>query len=389
MTTRATYKSLARDLTSVISTTELSDTTISFFVQEAVNEIYRKHGTGWGFALTPLTSDGASTAFEDQFDGAVVYRVASKILKNINDTTGRADFYLQEAALVVSDMEKFYLSANANPGNLNGVQTLSALQDSVRAVTGVYDPQVLSFGMLRELINVAYSEILNYRDWNNWRSYYQDSLPAWTLAENTTYAISSHQIVLRANVFGHLPGDGSGAGIRGVLVKEAYLVTGGFSGRMQRMIRTDSLANVHENSDQVYYTLEMDHESNEVRMFVAPEQETNGTSVRWVASNPVTRIDSYSTEVYDPETETTSTVFSSTFFEVPPQFNMLPVYRAAQLVLQQVAPEDPRIESYGDTFASLLDAFVSHDQLNHDTQTFSIGQQGKDTPRYVPWFKPA
>jgi hypothetical protein len=389
MTTRGNYAAAARELTSVLTSTELSTTVILTFVQEAVNELYRKHGTGWGFALTPLTSDGATTAFEDQFDGAVVYRVASKILKQINDTTGRSDFYLQEAALIVADMEKYYLSANANPGNLNGIQSLSSLSNAVRTITGVYDPQVLSASMLRELVNVAYSELLNYRDWNNWRSYYQDSLPAWTLAGYTTYAVSSHQITLRADVFGHLPGAGSSTGIRGVLVKEAYLVTGGFSGRMQRMIRTDSLADVHENSDQVYYTLEIDHESNEVRMFIAPEQETNETSVRWVASNPVTRIDSYSQQVYDPETDTTSTVTTSTFFEVPPQFNMLPVYRAAQLALQQVAPEDPRIESYGDTYASLLDAFVSFDQLNHDTASFSIGQQGKDNPRYVPWFKPA
>ena len=381
MTTRATYKSLARDLTSVLATTELSDATLNFFVQESVNEIYRKHGTGWGFALTPLTSDGAATAFESQFDGAVVYRTAVKILKNINDTTGRSDFYLQEFQLVVSDMEKYYLSAEVDPGNSYGIQTIYGLSDAVRAITGVYDPQVLSAGMLRELVNVAYSEITNYRDWNNWRSYWQDALPEWTLAGDSVYVVNSHQITLNASIFGHLPGEGSGTGIRGEIVKEAYLVTGGPNGRQQRMIRTDSLADVPEGSEQVYYTVEVHHEFGAARMLIAPKQETNGTFVRWVAVNPVTRIDSY----YDAETDT----YPITFFEVPPQFNMLPVYRAAQLVLQQIAPEDPRIVSYGDTFASLLDAFVTFDQLNHDTATFSIGQQGKDTPRYVPWFKPA
>lgn len=389
MTTRDQYATLARELTSVFTTTELSYETGIFFVQEAVNEIYRKHGTGWGFALTPLTTSLATTAFDSQFDGAVVYRVAAKILKNINDTTGRADFYLQEAALILADMEKYYLSANASPGSSDGTQTLSALQDAVRAVTGVYDPQVMSYSMLRELINVAYSEIINYRDWNNWRSYWQDPLPAWTEAEDTGYAVNAHQILLNADVFGHLPGDGSGSGIRGEVVKEAYLVTGGANGRQQRMIRVDSLADIPEGSEQVYYTVEAYHEANEVRMLIAPKQETNGTFVRWVVVNPVPRIDSWSVEVYDPETEETTIVFSETFFEIPPQFNMLPVYRAAQLVLQQVAPEDPRIETYGNTFASLLDAFVTFDQLNHDTATFSIGQQGKDTPRYVPWFKPA
>ena len=381
MTTRSYYRFLARELTSVVLNTELNDVFINMFIQEAVNEIYRKHGTGWGFALTPLLTDSDATAFESQFDGAVVYRVAAKIFKTINDTTGRADFYLQEAALILADMEKYYLSANATPGSLNGIQSLSGLSDVVRAITGVYDPQVLSASMLRELINVAYSEIINYRDWNNWRSYWQESLPAWTEAENTGWGVNAHQIVLNADAFGYTPGAGSGSGVLGEIVKEAYLVTGGFSGRQQRMIRTDSVADIPEGSEQVYYSVEVYHEGNEVRMLIAPEQETNETSVRWVVVNPVTRIDSY----YDAEEDT----FLSTTFEVPPQFNMLLPYRAAQLVLQQIAPEDPRIESYGNTFASLLDAFVTYDQLNHDTQTFSIGQQGKDTPRYVPWFKPA
>lgn len=389
MLTLASMRSLVRTLTAVSATDILTDALLNQLLNESLYEIYRRQGAGWPFPQTALTVDGSTPTFDAQFHMAVVYRTAAKVLTFIADTTPRGQVFTAEYDALLSDMEKYYLSANANPGSLNGIQTLTGLQNAVREITGVYDPQVLSFGMLRELINVAYSEILNYRAWNNWRSYYQDSLPAWTLAGDTLYAVSSHQITLREDVFGHLPGEGSSTGIRGVLVKEAYLVTGGFSGRMQRMIRTDSLADVHENSDQVYYTLEIDHEDNKVRMFIAPEQETNGTSVRWVASNPVTRIDNYSTEVYDPETDTTSTVYSSTFFEVPPQFNMLPVYRAAQLVLQQVSPEDPRIETYGNTFASLLDAFVSHDQLNHDTATFSIGQQGKESPRYVPWFKPA
>ena len=381
MTTRATYRFLARELTSVLTSTELHDAIVNLFIQEAVNEIYRKHGTGWGFTLTPLVDDVVTTDFEEQFDGAVVYRTAAKILKQINDSTGRSDFYLQEAALLVADMEKYYLSANASPGNQNGVQSLNELSDAVRAITGVYDPQVLSYSMLRELINVAYSEIINYRDWNNWRSYWQESLPAWTEAGDTGWGVNAHQIVLNSGIFTYMPGAGSGDGVLGEIVKEAFLVTGGVNGRQQRMIRTDSVADIPEGSEQVYYSVEAYHEGNEMRMLIAPEQETNETYVRWVVVNPVTRIDSY----YDYELET----YVSTFFDVPPQFNMLPVYRTAQLVLQQIAPEDPRIVSYGDTFASLLDAFVTYDQLNHDTQTFSIGQQGKDTPRYVPWFKPA
>jgi hypothetical protein len=388
MTTRATYKSLARDLTSVLATTELSDTTLSYFVQEAVNEIYRKHGTAWPFTLTPLTSDSSSTAFEDQFDGAVVYRVAAKILKNINDTTGRADFYLQEYQLIVADMEKYYLSAGSNPDFFDGLTTLTQLVSAVRDVTGVFDPQVMSFGMLRELINVAYTELLNYRDWRNWTTYYLESLPEATLDSN--YALECHRIPLEDGVtFSHNPGDGYPT-IAGVLVKEVHLVTNGTSGRRQRLVRLDSLADVPSNSPQIYYTVEQDHESGGVHMLIAPKQPTQNTFVRIVtADKEPSRIDEWSEEVYNEETEEYTTVYSSTFFEIPQQFNMVLIYRAAQLVLQQVAPQDPRIEIYGTNFASLLDAFVTYDQLNHDTATFSIGEQGKEETRYIPWFKPS
>lgn len=378
MLTLATMRSLVRTLTATTATDILTDSLLNQMLNEALYEIYRRQGTGWPFSQTALTSDSSTPPFDAQFHMTLVYRTAAKVLQFMADTTPRAEIFMNEYNSLIADLEKFYLSKLANPDLYSRIQGVTSLGDAVRDITGVYDRQVMSTGMLIELINVAYTELLNYRDWKNWTAYYEFPLPAWGFAQE---AIQAHSIPLDYTTQGTSE-ERVASPNAGSLIKEAHIFKGGPNPKRQRMVRLDSLADVDHNSPQIYYSVEYDHESGGIDMLIAPEQPTENTYVRIVSANKFpTRIDTW----YDEEEE----VQYYTFFEVPQQFNMMLVYRAAQLVLQQVAPDDRRIETYGNNFASLLDAFVSFDQLNHDTATFSLGEQGKEEARYIPWFRPA
>lgn len=368
-----TFRGLVREITGVWSSDQLTDIFLNFLVNETLGEIYRKHGSGWPFAQTFLSNDTATVGFDSQFQSVVVYRTAAKVLQYVADTTPRRDMYLQEYQLVLSDMEKFYLSGYNNL-SLTGVNGINDLIAAVRGLTGIYDTYIMTDSFLTEIINVAYTEIKNVRDWNHWRFFTQNALSAYPFYENNPWG-PSHAAVLYDSMSTEDIGDGR------EVVTGAWIVTQGKQGRVKRMIRKDSLADIDDSDDNVYYAIVTDHEADQVYFCFAPEQQDNDTYIRLSGVNPVSRIDS----IYNPETGG----FTSTFLEFAPQFQMILPYRAAQFVLMQLSPEDTRIAFYEQQYSILLDAMITFDQLNHDTATFSLGERGKDSPRYVPWFKPA
>jgi predicted DNA-binding protein len=364
-----------RRLTAVFAVNILDSTTLTSMINASLTEIYRKHGSGWPFPRTPLVNFSDVPPFDEQFHDAIVFRTAARVLKFLADDTNRGDYYLEEYQLLLSDMEKFYLSANAMPALSSGGAGLAQLSRVVRDLTGVYDKQTLSDGMLEEIINVAHTEFKSIRDWNHYSFYSMVPLSTIPWTENAPGTSSpAHSYPLQSGVL--LP-DLSQDLKR---VKSVHLITGGLNGRVEQMILVDSLNNVDEGTDRVYYTLSKTELNTAVLNF-APKQQDQNSWVRINVYYPDGRI----TEVYDNISEETT----FTYFEVPPQFQMLLPYRAAQFVLAQLAPDDSRIENYNGMYNTLLDAFITYDQLSHDTRTFSIGERGKDDPKYTPWFKPA
>jgi hypothetical protein len=58
--------------------------------------------------VTPLTRDGDTPVFDDQFHPMLAYRAASRMLAEEGDDSGRAEFYQQEANVFFARMQQFY-----------------------------------------------------------------------------------------------------------------------------------------------------------------------------------------------------------------------------------------------------------------------------------------
>jgi len=411
--TRSDIRSIVRTLTGVVSVDLLTDSLCNTLINESLYEIYRRQGSGWPFEQTALSSDGTSPAFDSQFHMAIAYRTSAKVLNFIADTTKRGETFTAEYVGLVTNMEKFYLPKFANPSftnstenNLNAAyngmyDTASFMEDfqrSTRDLTGIYDNELLSDGMLEEIVNVAHTEFVNLRDWKNYKVFQLRSLSTegtWSSSgelDNAggNYGLPpSHRLLVNnENYFGAIdtdifdvPQGHSPAAHKHSKITEVYLTTNGLGGPVQRMVYTDSLYEIDRTTEKIHYTLH--REGTEMWLLFAPEQTTANTYVNIVYNSAFARIGTFHT--YNSEYEILST--KKTGFAVPPQFQMLLVYRAAQFVLMQFSPEDVRIPYYENMYNRMLDAFISYDQTAHDTRSFSIGERGKDEPRFIPRFR--
>lgn len=362
-------RALTRTLTNITVQDQINDTLLTSLVNESLYELHRVHGSGWGWAVAPLVNSGDAPTFDSQFHQILVYRTASRMLRFLSDDTARSEVYLQEYQTLLADMEKFYLSATANPNIVSGGLDIARLTTIVRNLTGLYDTQTLSNGMAKEIINVAYTEFANLRDWNYASLSVTVPIASIPWQESAPLALyPAHSYLFETN---HYTATSGLRRVRSVSLIDPDGVTS------TTAIFTDDLSEVSESDENVFYTIISDHEGLEQVMLIAPEQDADST-LRISYYIPGGRIDTL------PGPPPATTVF-----EIPTQFQMLLPYRAAQFALMQIAPDDKRIDLYAAQYGTLLDAFISYDQLSHDNRSFSIGERGKDDPRYVPWFKPA
>ena len=414
MLTLASMRGLVRTLTAVSATDILTDALLNQLINESLYEIYRRQGTGWPFNQTALSGDSSTPPFDAQFHMTVVYRSSAKVLNFIADTTKRGEAFTAEYVGLLTNMEKFYLPKFANPSftnstdrNLNAAyngmyDTATFIEDFQRAtrdLTGIYDTELLSDGMLEEIVNVAHTEFVNLRDWKNYKVFQLRSLSiegTWYATGETDNAEAnfgtppSHRLYINnSNYFGAIDDDSlnfpqghSPAAHKHNKVTEVYLTYNGLGNKpAKRMIYTDSLYNIDKTTEEIYYTLH--RENNDMFLLFAPEQSTDDTYVNIVYNSAFARIGTFHT--LDDEYNILST--KKTGFAVPPQFQMLLVYRTAQFVLMQFSPEDARIPYYANMYNIMLDSFISYDQTSHDTRSFSIGERGKDEPRFIPRFR--
>jgi hypothetical protein len=405
--TLAQLRSIVRTLTGVLATDLLTDVLCNALINESLFEIYRRQGAGWPFNQTSLVADGDSPPFEAQFHMAIAYRASAKVLNFVADTTNRGETFTAEFVGLVSDMEKFYLPKFANPSfvssNIPSSGTfIQTYQRAVRDLSGLYDKQILSDGMLEEIINVAHTEFVNMRNWKFYNNFQQFPISAapWTEVdleskENTGVPPSHRLLLTPFGVFGQSAlsynedtEDYDMIPIAGRTlenVKEVYLITGGPQGRAERMVYTDSLSEIDRTVEKLHYMTVI--LGNAQYLLFAPEQTAVDSHVRIVTKSNFNRISDTTTSFYDEEADEVVQLTFSTGFSVPPQFQMLLVYRAAQFALMQLDPEDSRISLYEQMYATMLEAFINHDQVSNDTRAFSLGERGKDEPRFIPRFR--
>lgn len=218
---------------------------------------------------------------------------------------------------------------------------LSALRQHVRDLTGVYSTDVVSDTLVNLWINEAYNEVARDRDWDWLEQSYTAAVPA---------PVSGVHTINLAN------------GTRRIIT--AYLVN--TNGSVEEMVNTPTLDSVEDDSPKVYYDVNF---SGVFRF--TPEQPLDYTvRIRYSAANVSLSSDS-DVPAFDE------------------QFHAIVAYRAAVKVLQFVSDDTPRSEYYLNEYASLLAGMYSLYELDHDYRTFQLGEDGVNTRKYFPWFKPA
>lgn len=218
----------------------------------------------------------------------------------------------------------------------------NALTTHVRDLTGIYSTDVVSDTLIHVWLNEAYNEMARERDWDWLELTFDGALPA---AVSGTHTIN-------------LP-----YGTRRVL--SAYLV--GSNGYVEEMVQLPELDSVETYDIGVKYDVNF---SGVMR--IRPEQ----------ADLPKTAKIRYSRTSVELASGTDEPVFDG-------QFHVALAYRAAVKVLAFVSDDTPRSEFYLAEYQNLLLGMYELYELNHDYRTFQLGQDGLETRKYFPWFRPA
>lgn len=216
----------------------------------------------------------------------------------------------------------------------------SALTQHVRDLTGIYSTDVVSDSLIYTWLNEAYGEIARERDWDWLETSYSGNVPA---------AVDGIHTINLTN------------GTRRVI--SAYLI--GTNGEVTEMVQVPTLDDIEPDESRPKYDVNF----SGVFKF-APEQDVNKT----------VRI-RYSRTSVDLTTGTDEPVFDS-------QFHVALAYRAAVKVLAFVSDDTDRSEFYLAEYQNLLLGMYGLYELDHDYRTFQMGQDGIESRKFFPWFRP-
>lgn len=218
---------------------------------------------------------------------------------------------------------------------------LSDLRQHVRDLTGVYSSDVVSDALINRWINESYNEVSRERDWDWLESSYSATVPA---------AVAGVHTVNLAN------------GSRRVI--SAYIVNS--NGSVEEMINTPNFDHVEPDTPKVYYDVNF----SGVFQFTPEQPDDYTVKVH------------YSQAGVELATDTDVPAFDA-------QFHSLLAYRAAVSVLQFLSDDTKRSEFFMSEYSSLMSGMYSLYELDHDSRTFQLGEDGVNTRKYFPWFKPA
>lgn len=230
------------------------------------------------------------------------------------------------------------------------------LTTRVRQLTGVYSSDVVPQELIYGWINEAYAEVSRERDWDWLEITEVQALPAWTVAPQ--HSTGAHIVQLEN-------------GTRRII--SAYLVSSG--GEVEEMIQVPTLNDIEPSASGVRYDVNY---TGEVR--IAPEQDaTKSVKIRYSRSNLVML--PYESGEFG-EIPVGSPVFAN-------EFHTILAYRAAINVLAFIADDTKRADFYASEYDRMLDGMVNMYELDHDYRSFQLGQDGVETRKYFPWFRPA
>ena len=235
------------------------------------------------------------------------------------------------------------------------------LKTYVRQLTGLYAGDIVNDNMIYRWLDEAYHEVVREREWDWLETTYRSALPAWTDANEDLY-FGYHQF--------QLPD-----GTRRIL--SAYIVSP--AGATTEMVQIPEIDHVIENDPVTQYDVTSD---GWVR--VVPKHDP-GYSVKIRYTSTGGSLIPY--QEYDEEIEEFVTVYPEPEFDA--QFHAIVAYRAAIKVLQFMADDTQRSQYFMTEYDTLLYGLIKFYELDTDYNTFSLGQDGVESRRYVPWFRPS
>jgi len=217
---------------------------------------------------------------------------------------------------------------------------LSALRQHVRDLTGVYSSDVVSDTLINTWVNEAYNEVARERDWDWLEQTHSGLVPAPVAGIHTINLTNGTRRVL-----------------------SAYLIND--NGQVEEMSQVPELDHIENDDPKVSYDVNF---SGVFRF--TPEQRTDLTvKIRYTRTN----------------------VNLATNTDVPSfdeQFHVMLAYRAAVKVLQFLSDDTQRAETFLNEYGVLLAGMYDLYELDHDSRTFQLGENGLNTRKYFPWFRP-
>jgi hypothetical protein len=175
-----------RDLTGVYSADLISDSLLTRWVNEAYSEVERTRIWPWADDKVELVTNTDVPVFASEFHAVLAYRVASKVLDTQADDTPRSQAYMNEASMLLKQMEEFYFPYVAS-GN---VSNLAGLRATVRDLIGDWSKNI-SDGMLNLWINQSYDEVERTQKWP-WAA---DKTPLVTNTDQPAFEVQFRSII--------------------------------------------------------------------------------------------------------------------------------------------------------------------------------------------------
>jgi hypothetical protein len=318
----------------VYSTDVVPDALITQWLNESYFRTARQ--AQWPWTATALVTGTDTPAFDAQFHAALAYEAAITTLAFVSDDTKRSESYASLASALIVDMAIFYLPAAATGAAGNLTQMVRMVRDTL----GMYDNKAVTDAIIKVHINRAYNELARMHDWDWLETSYNSVIPA---AVNGAHTIALNN------------------GTRRVL--EAYLVDD--SGEVREIVGLPNLDRIPDNTPGVYYDVNFSGQ-----VIIRPEQESSSrVKIRYTQAN---------VNLGDND----GPLFAD-------QFDTILVYRAAVSILSIYAPDDKRGQTFMDEYTLLYEGMRTLYELDHDFRSIQLGEEGLNTRRYYPWFKPA
>lgn len=220
------------------------------------------------------------------------------------------------------------------------------LTQYVRDLTGVQSTDLVSDTLILRWLNESYNEVAQERTWDWMESTYRAPLPAWT----------DHDPSLNFGYHAFTLPNGS----RRIL--SAYLVND--NGAVTELIQTSDIDHVEVDDPKVKYDV-----LYEGSVRIVPKQDDN-----------------YSVKFR--YTQAWVSLLEGDYPAFAEQFHAILAYRTAVKLLDFMSDDTQRSEKYSIEYQRLLNQMVGFYELDHDYRTFQLGQDGVDTRKYFPWFRP-